>query len=265
MIHPRALVHPNAKIGEGTLVGPDVLIEEHVEVGPDCEIRARAVLTGHTKIGSGNQIGYGAVIGAEPQDLSYKPGVSYTVIGDNNVIREYATIHRGTKEGSSTVIGNHCYIMAGAHVAHNCRIGNQVILINNVLLGGYVEIRDYAFLGGAVVVHQFVRIGEYVMVRGQTRIGLDIPPYCMAVATNAVCGLNRVGLKRRGFDPQRRKQIWQAYELYFQSGKNRLQALEGIAAEPGLQTPDIELFSRFIEGTKRGICRAVTAAEAGEE
>jgi UDP-N-acetylglucosamine acyltransferase len=262
MIHPRALVHPNAKIGEGTVIGPDVIIDEHVQIGANCEIRARAVITGWTKIGDNNQIGYGAIIGAEPQDLAFKNEESYVRIGDGNVIREYATIHRGTKAGTETVIGDRCYLMANAHLAHNCRLGNQVILVNNVLLGGYVEIRDFAFLGGAAVVHQFVRIGEYVMVRGQTRLGLDVPPYCMAVATNTVCGLNKVGLKRRGYDRSRRKAIEDAYETYFWSGKNRVQALETLNTGAN---DDVKLFAEFIKGTKRGVCAAMRAGGIDDE
>jgi len=262
MIHPRAIVHPNAKIGEGTVIGPDVIIDEHVEIGADCEIRARAVITGWTKIGDNNQIGYGAIIGAEPQDLSFKNEESYVRIGNDNVIREYATIHRGTKAGTATVVGNQCYLMANTHLAHNCQLGNQVILVNNVLLGGYVEVRDFAFLGGAAVVHQFVRIGEYVMVRGRTGVGLDVPPYCMAVDTNTVCGLNKVGLKRRGYDRSRRKALEDAYELYFWSGKNRLQALESLQTNAN---DDVKLFADFIKDTKRGICSAMRAGGIGDE
>jgi len=263
-IHPRALIHPNAQIGAGTIIGPDVVIDEHVEIGENCEVRARAIITGHTKVGAGNQIGYGAIVGAEPQDLAYKPCQSFTSIGDNNIIREYVTVHRGTKEGSSTSIGNHNYLMTGVHIAHNCQIGNFIILVNNVLLGGYVEVKDFAFLGGGSVVHQFTRVGEHVMVRGQTRLGLDVPPYFMAVATNAVCGLNRVGLKRKGFDAARRTHIMDAYKILYYEGKNRQQALETIRARPELQNEDIELLCRFVEQTKRGICRAVKSGDIEE-
>lgn len=261
LIHPRALIHPSARISSGTVVGPDVVIDEHVEIGTDCEIRARAIITGHTKIGSRTQIGYGAIVGAEPQDLAYKPCLSYTSVGDDNIIREYVTIHRGTKEGSATIIGNHNYLMTGVHIAHNCKIGNSVILVNNVLLGGYVEVRDFAFLGGDSVVHQFTRVGDHAMVRGQTRLGLDVPPYFMAVATNAVCGLNRVGLKRKGFDAQRRKHISEAYNIIYYAGKNRIQALETMRNTPELKNEDIELLCCFLEETKRGICRAIKSGE----
>ncbi len=249
------MVHPGASIGEGTLIGPDVIIDEHVTVGAECEIRARAILTGHTTIGDRNQIGYNAIIGAEPQDLSYDNAVSYVQIGNDNVIRENTTIHRGTKAESATVLGDQNYLMAGVHVAHNCQIGNEVILVNNVLLGGHVEIRDYAFLGGDVVVHQFVRIGEYVMVRGQTRVGMDIPPYCMAAFTNAVVGLNRVGLKRRGFTPEQRKTIQKAFDITFCQGNNREQAIGAMQVFKGMQTDEVALLIEFLQGTKRGLCQ----------
>jgi len=249
------MVHPSASIGEGTVIGPDVIVDEHVTIGAQCEIRARAILTGHTTIGDRNQVGYNVIIGAEPQDLSYDNAVSYVQIGNDNIIRENSTIHRGTMEESTTVLGNQNYLMAGVHVAHNCWIGNEVILVNNVLLAGHVEIRDFAFLGGDVVVHQGVRIGEYVMVRGQTRIGMDIPPYCMAAYTNVVVGLNRVGLKRRGFDPEQRKTIQRALDVLFKQGNNREQAIKAMSVFKGLQTDEVALLTTFLEGTKRGICQ----------
>lgn len=255
-IHERAMVHPGAQIGEGTVIGPDVIIDEQVVVGARCEIRARAILTGRTVLGDDNQIGYQAIIGAEPQDLSYSGAETTVQIGSGNRIRENVTIHRGTAEGSSTVIGDRNYLMAGAHVAHNCRLGHEVVLVNNVLLAGHVDVDDYAFLGGDVVVHQHVRIGKYVMVRGQTRIGLDIPPYAMAAYTSTVVGLNRVGLKRRGFTPEQRRTIQKAYDILYRQGNNRLQAISAMGTFRDMQTPEVGEIIQFLEGSRRGICRA---------
>ncbi|MBD2189022.1 acyl-ACP--UDP-N-acetylglucosamine O-acyltransferase [Pseudanabaena mucicola] len=255
-IHPRAIVHPNAKIGEGTSIGADAIVDEFVEIGDRCEIRARAIVTGHTKLGNDNQVGYGAIIGSEPQDTSYKGAVTFVEIGDRNIFREYATVNRGTKEGSVTKIGNDNLLFTGAHVAHNCKIGNRVILVNNVLLAGYVEVNDYAFMGGDSVVHQFTRIGSYAMVRGQTRLGMDVPPYCMAVDTNMVLGLNRLGLRRNGFSHERRRQILAAYDVIYRSGRNRSQALQFLESSAEFaENPDIQLFCNFIKASSRGICK----------
>lgn len=261
MIHPTAIIHPKAKLGKNAVVGPGAIIEEGAKIGDDCEIRAHAVIMSHVKMGARNKIGFGAIIGAEPQDLAFKNVPSYVEIGNDNIIREYATIHRGTKPESSTKIGSNNFLMAGAHVAHNCEIGDHVILVNNVLLAGYVTIQDRAFLGGAVVVHQFTRIGQLAMVRGQTRLGMDLPPFFMAVATNTVCGLNRVGLRRNGYTPQQRKAILQAYNIFYNSGLNRQQAMEEIKSDSTLQTPEVKLMLDFIGSTKRGICRAARAKE----
>lgn len=255
-IHPRAIVHPNAKIGEGTSIGADAIVDEFVEIGDRCEIRARAIVTGHTKLGDDNQVGYGAIIGSEPQDTSYRGAVTFVEIGDRNIFREYTTVNRGTKEGSVTKIGNDNLLFTGAHVAHNCKIGNRVILVNNVLLAGYVEVNDYAFMGGDSVVHQFTRIGAYAMVRGQTRLGMDVPPYCMAVDTNMVLGLNRLGLRRNGFSHERRRQILAAYDVIYRSGRNRSQALEFLESSAEFaENPDIQLFCNFIKTSSRGICK----------
>jgi UDP-N-acetylglucosamine acyltransferase len=256
MIHPRAIVHPNAKIGDGTTIGADVIIDENVEIGADCEIRARAIITGHTKIGDRNQIGYGAIIGSEPQDTSYKGAISFVTIGDRNIIREYVTINRGTKENSSTSLGNDNLLFTGAHIAHNCKVGNHVVIVNNVLLAGYVEVCDRAFMGGDTVIHQFTRIGAYAMIRGQTRLGMDVPPFCMAVDTNLVAGLNKVGMRRSGFDHTRRRMIQQAFDVFYRSNRNRTQALEYIENDPILsQSEDIQMFCEFLKSTKRGVCR----------
>jgi UDP-N-acetylglucosamine acyltransferase len=216
-------------------------------------------------MGAKNRIGVGAVIGGEPQDLAYQGARSGVVVGDGNVFREYVTIHRGTKEGTDTVIGNGCFLMVGAHVAHNCQLADGVILVNNVLLAGYVEVGEKAFLGGAVVVHQFVRIGKLAMVRGQTRVGMDLPPYCMAVATNGVCGLNLVGLRRTGVGPENRKALQRVYEGFFFGGKNRAQALEEIRQGKDAKVKEVKEFADFIEKTKRGICHGLKAGDISLE
>ena len=260
-IHPRAIVHPKAKIGEGVIIGADAIIDEFVEIGDRCEIRARAVVTGHTKIGNDNQIGYGAIIGSEPQDTSYRGESSLVEIGDRNTLREYVTVNRGTKEGSITKIGNDNFILTGAHIAHNCQVGNRVILVNNVLLAGYAEVHDHAFMGGDSVVHQFTRIGSYAMVRGQTRLGMDVPPYCMAVDTNVVLGLNRLGLRRNGFSQEQRRAIFAAYKVVYRSGLNRSQALEVLTSSAEFaDNPDIQVFCQFIKNSKRGICKMYSSS-----
>ena len=254
MIHASAVVSSRAELGQGVKVGPGAIVEDGCQIGEGCEIRAHAVITGGSHIGKNNQIGYGAVIGAEPQDLSFKYVPSRVVIGDHNVIREYATIHRGTMEDSTTEIGDHCFLMAGCHVAHNCRIGNHVVLVNNVLLAGHVEVEDRAFLGGAAVVHQKVRIGELSIMRGQTRIGKDLPPFFMAVDTNQVAGLNRVGMRRAGYEEKVRREVRAVYDLLYHSGCNVSQALDEI--EKQYASEPVKKLTAFIRASKRGICLA---------
>ncbi len=269
MIHNTAFISPKAKIGANVNIGPGVQIDDDCVVGDDCEIRSHAVITGRAILGKGNQLGYGAIIGAEPQDLSYKGDASRVVIGDRNIIREYVTVHRGTKVGTETRIGNENYLMVGCHIAHNCVIGNKTVIVNNVLLAGYVEVEDNAFLGGAAVVHQYVRIGHLAIIRGQTRIGKDLPPYFMAVDTNEVSGLNRIGMRRAGMAEDARRRIQLAYKYLYQSGLNVSQALEKIEKE--LIGEEITRLLTFIRKSKRGIClthganRSVGQPVHGEE
>ena len=264
-IHPTAIVEKGAKLGAGCVVGPGAIVGAEVELGDGCVVGPRAVLEGKVRMGAKNRIGIGAVIGAEPQDLAYQGAKSGVVVGEGNVFREYVTIHRGTKEGTDTVIGSGCFLMVGAHVAHNCRLADGVVLVNNVLLAGYVEVEEKAFLGGAVVVHQFVRIGKLAMVRGQTRVGMDLPPYCMAVATNGVCGLNSVGLRRAGVKPENRKALQRVYEEFFFGGKNRVQALEVIRMGKDAKVAEVGEFCDFIQKTKRGICHGLKPGEISVE
>jgi UDP-N-acetylglucosamine acyltransferase len=264
MIHPTAIVDPQAELGSEVEIGPGVVIEGPVELGSRCHVEAHAVLTGRVKVGRNNRIGYGAVIGSYPQDLSFDPTVeSGVVIGDDNVIREYCTIHRGTKADTFTRMGSNNFLMVGAHLGHNVHIGDQVILANNVLLGGYVEVHDRAFLGGGSVAHQFSRIGATAILQGTAAIGKDIPPFCIAAGRNSVVGINVVGLRRAGFDVGLRREVKAAFHLLFESGLTISQA----AAQAAKRTwpKEVTPFWVFVGESKRGICsyRAWSAVKTG--
>jgi UDP-N-acetylglucosamine acyltransferase len=252
-IHATALVDPSAKLGENVMIGPYAIVDAGCVIGEGCEIRAHAVICANTILGAQNQIGYGAVIGAEPQDYAFKGGPSRVEIGSRNRIREYVTIHRATKENSATRVGDDSFLMGGVHLGHDVEIGNHVILANNTLLSGYVQVGDGAFLGGATIVHQFVRIGRLAITRGGTRLGKDVPPYFMAVATNQVSGINRVGLRRAGVPQETRRAIRAAYDMIYRSEINVGQAVEGLRVK--FPQPEIAELLNFISASKRGICR----------
>lgn len=227
LIHSSAFVDPSAHLASGVEVGPGVIIESGAVIGEGCRIQAHAVITGHVRLGSGNAVGYGAILGADPQDYDFKPGTkSEVIIGDDNIIREYVTIHRGTKEGTVTRVGDKNFLMVGVHLGHNSSVGNRVIIANNCLLAGYVEVQDGAVLGGGSVFHQFLRVGRLCMVRGGERFPKDIPPFVSAYGTSMVAGINAVGLKRAGFSSQTRMEIKRAFRLIYHSGLNITQALE---------------------------------------
>jgi len=261
MIHPSAIIDPAAELGREVTVGPGAIIEAGCVIGDGCEIRAHAVITGRTIMGPLNQIGYGAIIGAEPQDYAFK-GSSRVEIGARNRIREYVTIHRATKEGGATRLGDDNFLMGGVHLGHDVEIGDHSVLANNTLLSGYVKVGDRVFLGGATLLHQFVRIGSFAITRGGTRLGKDVPPYFMAVATNQVSGINRLGLRRAGFSHETRKTIRAAYDLIYRSQLNVGQAVEELRAK--FPQPEIALLLDFIASSKRGICRDRLQA-AGED
>ncbi|MDO9172016.1 MAG: acyl-ACP--UDP-N-acetylglucosamine O-acyltransferase [bacterium] len=254
-IHPTAVVHPDARLGHGVKVGPFAIIGPHVEIGPECEIGSTVLIEGHTTLGRGNRIFHGAAIGTEPQDLKYRGELSYVEIGDNNVIREYVTVHLATGDNEKTRIGDGNMLMAYVHVAHNCLIQDHCILANAVNLAGHVEIGRWAIVGGMTPVHQFVRIGEHAFIGGGSRMAQDVAPY-IRVAGNPVevHGLNSVGLKRRGFDEATLLNLKNAYRLLFRSGLNVSQALERIALDCTLD-PYIEELMAFIRRSERGIVR----------
>ena len=220
-IHPSAIVDPVAKIGEDVSIGPCAVVGADVVIGERSTIQSHVVLEGSVTIGRGNFIGHGAVIGALPQDLSFSPERKTSVqIGDDNVIREHCTIHRGSPDGSVTRIGHKNFLMVGAHVGHNCEIGNNVIIANNCLLAGHVRVDDGAFLGGGSTFHQHMHIGRLVMVQGSSAFGKDLPPFTLAAERNAVFGLNVVGLKRAGFNAKERDEIKAAFKLIYMSRLN---------------------------------------------
>lgn len=254
-IHPTAIISPEAILGENIKIGPYVIIDAGVKIGAHCTIQAYAVLTGGTSLGDENLVGYGSILGAEPQDVSFKPGmVSEVRIGNRNKIREYVTIHRSANEGGVTRLGNDNFIMNGVHMGHDVSVGNCTVIANNTLLGGYVEVQNGAVLGGATIFHQHIRVGRNVMVRGGGRFTKDIPPYTIANYTNTLTGLNAIGLKRMGLTLETRLEIKRAFKLLYRSGLNVGQALE--AAQQQEWGSEAGCFFDFVRtATKRGICR----------
>src|SRR5437867_11323040 len=254
VIHRTAIIGPGAKIGGNVEIGPHSIIGDAVTSADDCVIGANVVIEGEVSIGRGNRIGHGAIIGGEPQDVSFSPTTRSRVeIGERNIIREQCTIHRGTTADSATKIGDDNFLMVNAHVGHNCVIGNKVIIENNVLLGGYVTVDDQAFLGGGSVFHQNMRVGRLVIVQGGSAFGKDIPPYVIAAERNYVFRLSTIGLRRAGFSREQRDEIKSAFKLLYMSGLNTRQALER-SREMKWTQPGREFFD-FVEKTgKRGIC-----------
>jgi len=262
-IHPTALIDPSARLGADVRVGPYAIIEENCVIGDRCDIRAHAVICRGTIMGDSNEIGYGVVIGGDPQDYAYKGAPSRVEIGSRNRLREHVTIHRATKEGGATRVGNDNFLMGGVHLGHDVQVGSHVVMANATLLGGHVQVEDRAFLGGATLAHQHVRIGSLAITRGGTRLGKDVPPYFMAVATNQVSGLNRVGLRRAGFSPETRRAIQAAYGVIYRSGLNVGQALEELQGR--FHLPEVAHLVEFIRNSKRGICRDHQGSGEDEE
>jgi len=260
-IHPTATTHPMAELGEGVSVGPYAVIGEHVRLGEGTSVGPHAVIEGWTTIGKGCDIGVGAVVGGAPQDLKYRGQRSFLRIGDHTRIREYVTIHRSAEEDGVTVIGSHDFLMAYTHVAHDCRLGDYVIMVNYAGLSGYVEVEDRAFISGHNAVHQFVRIGYLAMVSGASRVVKDIPPFMIAEGNpTRVRGLNVVGMRRLGVGPAVRAELRRAYRLLYRSGLNTSQALEHMRQE-GLTSAEVRRLIAFVEGAKRGICGGLRPGE----
>jgi UDP-N-acetylglucosamine acyltransferase len=264
-IHPTAIVDPGAELDSSVTVGPFVIIEKGVKIGPDTIIKPHSVITGPTTIGSGNVIGPFATVGAPPQDLKYKGEDTELLVGDNNQIREYVSIHRGTvTDKAITTIGSGNLLMGYVHIAHDCVIGDSTILANAATLAGHVQVEDHAIIGGLVAVQQFIRIGAFSYIGGLSGISKDVPPFVIVSGTRKhmrVSGINKVGLRRRGFTNDTLKKLDKAYRIIFMTPELLLQeALEQAAAKiPGCEPVD-QLID-FFRASKQGVIRTFESSD----
>jgi len=253
-IHPSAIVDPHAELGEGVEIGPLAVIEAGVQVGARCVIRGHAQLVGSVELGEECEVGHGAVIGADPQDLSFDRRLaSGVVIDSGNRFREHVTIHRSTLEGGKTVVGRDNLLMVGCHIGHDCIVGDSNILANHCLLGGHVHLGSGVFLGGGVGVHQFVRLGDRCMAQGHASISQDVPPYALVAELNRVCGLNVIGMRRAGLSAATRQSVKDAFQQIFLAKKNLQEALD--CADHCDWAPEAKAFIEFFRvPSKRGVC-----------
>ena len=255
MISPLAYIHPEAQIGENVEIGPFVYIDRNVVIGDNNTIMPNANILYGARIGNNNMIFPGAVIGAIPQDLKFKGEETTAEIGDNNTIRENVTINRGTAAKGKTIVGSNNLLMEGVHVAHDAIIGNGCIIGNSTKFAGEIIIDDYSIISASVLMHQFCRVGGYGMIQGGSRFSKDIPPFIIAGRDPiAYCGINIVGLRRRGFSNELIENIHNAYRIIYNSGKNTTEALEQVKQEVPM-SPEIEYIISFIENSQRGIIR----------
>jgi len=252
-IHPTAIVSDQARLGENVQVGPGVIVGDGCEVGDDCVLDARAVLERNVRLARGVRVGIGTVLGGDPQDLKFQGEETWVEIGEGTRIREYSTINRGTSQSFRTTVGKNCFLMSYVHLAHDCHLGDGVIISNGTQLAGHVTIEDRAILSGLVAVHQFVKIGKHSFVGGCSRVAKDVPPFLKAVGNPVkLYGLNSVGLQRAGFDEGVIRELKRAYRLFFRSELNVSQAMERAASELP-RSPEVEHFLRFLEGSDRGV------------
>ncbi|MPZ16492.1 MAG: acyl-ACP--UDP-N-acetylglucosamine O-acyltransferase [Luteitalea sp.] len=254
-IHPAAIVHPNARIGEGTIIGPNAVIGEHVEIGRSCRVGPNAVIEGWTELGDHSEVFHSASIGLIPQDLKFSGEQTRLVIGVNNVFREFVTVHRGTRGGGGvTSIGDHNVFMACAHVAHDCHVGNHTIFGNGATLGGHVLVEDFATISAYSGVHQFCRVGRHAFIGGYSVVTKDALPYGKTVGNRArFYGLNTVGLIRRGFQEDVIARLKRAYRYLMLSKLNASRALAQIEQDGLVECPDVRYLVEFIRDSKRGV------------
>ena len=252
-VHPTAIVHDDAQLGVDVDIGAFAIVGEGCVVGDGCTIAPRAMLERNVTLGTRVRVGTGSVLGGDPQDLKYKGEHTTVEIGDGTTIREYTTINRGTTQSFTTSVGRNCFLMSYVHLAHDCHIGDGVILSNAVQLAGHVTVEEKAIVSGLTAVHQFVQIGRHSFIGGCSRVPKDVAPYVKAVGNPIkLYGLNSVGLERHGFPEDVRRELKRAYRLFFKSELNLSQARERAAAELH-QFPEVEEFLRFFDRSDRGL------------
>lgn len=254
VIHPTALVSPHAELGDGVEIGPYCIVEDKVTIGARTVLKAFVTVHGGVSIGTDCQIHEYTAVGGDPQDHNYKGETSWVRIGNGNIIRENVTINRATGEGCETVVGDHCFIMDGVHLAHNVRLGSHITIANKVGLSGFVTVDDHTVFGGMVGVHQFVRFGSYCMIGGLYRITKDVPPYTMASGEPLrLVGLNSVGLKRASFSSEARRDIRAFYRKLYSKESTFTESLKKALENKESYGPEIENILNFYEGSKRGV------------
>ena len=252
-IHPTAIVSNEARLGNNVQVGPGAIVGDGCEVSDDCILEARSILERNVRLSSGVRVGVGSVLGGDPQDLKFQGEETWVEIGEGTRIREYTTINRGTSASFRTSVGKNCFLMSYVHLAHDCHLGDGVIISNGTQLAGHVTIEDRAILSGLVAVHQFVKIGRHSFVGGCSRVAKDVPPFLKAVGNPVkLYGLNSVGLQRAGFDESVIRELKRAYRLFFRSELNVSQALARASTEL-TPSPEVDHFLRFLEDSGRGV------------
>jgi UDP-N-acetylglucosamine acyltransferase len=252
-VHSSAYVSPGAELGVDVRIGPDVIVGDGCEVGDGCVLEPRSVLQRNVRLAEGVWVGIGSILGGDPQDLKFQGEETWVEVGARTRIREYSTINRGTAQSYRTTVGEDCFIMSYVHLAHDCHVGDGVIISNATQLAGHVTIEDRAIISGMCAVHQFVKIGRHSFIGGASRVPKDVPPYLKAVGNPIrLYGLNSVGLQRSGFDEAVIRELKRAYRLFFRSELNVSQALERARSELQMY-PEVEHFLRFLGESDRGV------------
>ncbi len=253
-IHPTAIVEPGAQLGADVAIGPYAYVGPEVVLGDGCVLHHHATVEGFTSLGPGCEVFPFTCIGTKTQDLKYRGGRTGLRVGARNVFREYTSVHGATKDGEFTVLGDDNLLLAYCHVAHDCRIGNHLIASNSVGLAGHVVVEDHVTLGAKCGVHQFCRVGTHVMVGAMSKVVQDVPPYLIADGNPAIArSINKVGLERSGFTPERLEAVKHAFRLFYRMGLNRTQALEQMHAHPLAGTVEFRAFLGFVERSERGV------------